>query len=128
MFQIQSGFTAMKYFSDDLREVRSVSCLICGLVVKNDGFRPHVKREHHGFHYKTLDKLVKEGRLELNYQYYHRCYYCYKEMVFTENKIIGHLSSKEHKKINNMPWSEYRDRHLTHKGDVFSQPNVGSLV
>ena len=125
-FRFRMCFASMKYFSNDLREVRSVWCVSCGLVVKNDVFRAHVKKEHNGFHYRTIDKLVEEGFLELNYQSYHLCYYCSKQMIFTEAKIIGHLRSNEHKKFN-VRWSQYRDQHLTHRGDaLFEQVHVGS--
>ena len=117
----------MQVFSDDLREVRSVACHECGIVVANDRVGFHVKREHPDFKHKSLAKLVEGGYLELNYQTKHRCYYCYKEMAFTRLNIMRHLNTKGHLKWNTISWREYRDLHLTHNGDPFSQPYIGKL-
>ena len=128
LFQIQFVATEMQVFSDDLREVRSVGCHKCGIVVANDRVGFHVKREHPDFKHKSLAKLVEGGYLELNYQTKHRCHYCYKEMAFTRRNIMSHLITKGHLKWNTFSWREYRDLHLTHSGEPFSQPYIGKQV
>ena len=106
LFQIQFVATEMQVFSDDLREVRSVGCHECGIVVANDRVGFHVKREHPDFKHKSLAKLVEGGYLELNYQTKHRCHYCYKEMAFTRMNIMRHLNTKGHLKWNTISWRE----------------------
>ena len=128
LFQIQFVATEMQVFSDDLREVRSVGCHKCGIVVANDRVGFHVKREHPDFKHKSLAKLVEGGYLELNYQTKHRCHYCYKEMAFTRRNIMSHLITKGHLKWNTFSWREYRDLHLTHSGEPFFQPYIGKQV